>query len=177
MPWSILGAPGSTHRATMTSAERADLESRADRYRRRGELARALELYRRIHAAFPADEGVGQKIAAIEETSQPDELALPPTAGAEPLTDSGVPLTAEQEGERLYALGDYVGAAAAYRRALDLRPDSELVRERLFEIFRVAQTAPRHSALDRALPRDRRAILSALLDRISSRKRLPLRTG
>ncbi|WP_343213342.1 hypothetical protein [Archangium violaceum] len=77
------------------------------------------------------------------------------------------------EGERLFALGDYVAAAAAYRRALQERPDSELIRERLEELYRLARTLPvRPSPTDRKLPRQVEPLLLALLDRVAARRRL-----
>lgn len=148
------------------------MEARAERCLRRGEMSEALSLYRQLVAELPGDAALKAKLAHLEESVDPRELhsgALPPTeAKHAPAT------TPEQEGERLFALGDFAGAAAAYRRALNEKPDSELIKERLIELFRLAQTAPRHSPTDSALPEDPESKLRALLDRISARKKIVL---
>ncbi|NMO23203.1 tetratricopeptide repeat protein, partial [Pyxidicoccus fallax] len=82
------------------------------------------------------------------------------------------PSSPAQEGERLFALGDYAGAAAAYRRALQERPDSELLKERLIELYRLAREMPLHSPTDKALPKETAPRLQALLDRVAARRRL-----
>jgi tetratricopeptide (TPR) repeat protein len=155
----------------LTPDQRAEIEARADRARRRGEMADAVRLYREILAAFPGDESARSKLSLLEESLQPMELT---SAKAPPaVRSSGRPMTIEEEGERLFSLGDYAGAAAAYRRALAQKPDSPLVQERLLELYRLAQAAPRHSPTDSALPTQREPLLNALLDRIAARKRFP----
>lgn len=157
----------------MTQQERAELESRADRCVRRGELSEALALYGSLTQAFPGDDGLERKLASVQESLQPAELMnAKARAVADPPRMSAVPLSPEQEGERLFALGDYAAATAAYRRALKENPDNQLVRERLEELYHLARAAPRHSPTDGALPADAGAMLQALLDRISARKRV-----
>lgn len=160
-----------------TSPEgRAEREARADRSVRRGELSEALALLDGLAAEFPDDAALAEKRDHLRANLQPMELQSAKVPRAEPVPRaSTAPGTPEQEGERLFAIGDYGGAAAAYRRALKERPDSELIRERLEELFRLAQAAPRHSPTDQALPRDPTARLTALLDRIAARKRVVLR--
>jgi len=162
----------------VTPEERSQIESAADRARRRGEMAEAVRLYRSLLAAFPQDAALREKLSLLEENLQPMELtsakaprpdALTPGAGM----PAAVPLTPEQEGERLFHLGDYAGAAAAYRRALATKPDSPLIQERLVELIALAQSSPRHSPTDRALPQRPELLLRALLDRIAARKRVP----
>lgn len=156
----------------MTPEERADIESRADRSLRRGELSEALTLYQSLLAAFPGDGGLEAKLETVRESLQPAELMSPKANFArEPPSRASVPSTPEQEGERLFAIADYAGAAAAYRRALEKKPDSGLIRERLEELYRLARAAPRHSPTDSLLPLDPEALLGALLDRISARRR------
>jgi tetratricopeptide (TPR) repeat protein len=159
----------------MSSEGRAEVEAKAERYLRRGEMSEALALYQTLLEQHPEDEALQRKVAHIQETLQPHELqaARAPTR-PEPTESHLHPSGPEQEGERLFALGDYVGAAAAYRRALNERPGSELIQERLLELYRLAKAAPRHSPTDSALPRDREGLLRALLDRISARRRLLL---
>jgi len=147
------------------------MEARADRCVRRGEFAEALDLYQALLQQFPEDEGLQRKLANLSDSLQPNELQ----SGKAPRKESSGPLPRsgpEQEGERLFTLGDYAGAAAAYRRALQERPDSQLVRERLEEIFRLAQSLPSSSPTDKPLPRDPEEKLRALLDRISARRRV-----
>lgn len=154
----------------MTAEERADLEGRAERAKRRGEMSEALALLEQVSRAFPEDEALSGKLALLRDSLQPMELQSAKTKFDGP-AHSGRPATPEQEGERLFALGDYAGAAAAYRRALAQKPGSELIRERLFELFKLAQAAPRHSPTDAALPKSPDKLLTALLDRIAARRR------
>jgi len=157
----------------MTPDVRAETESRAERALRRGDLADAVSLYETLVAAFPGEAPLARKLAELRDSLQPMELHSPKARFRDEATVSQRPSTPAQEGERLFALGDYAGAAAAYRRAVAERPDSELLKERLLELFRLAQAAPRHSPTDQALPRDPAARLEALLDRLASRRRLP----
>lgn len=154
----------------MTQDERAELESRAERAKRRGEMAEALSLLQQVATAFPQDTGLSDRLALLRDSLQPMELQSAKTK-FDVVRAGGAPASPEQEGERLFSLGDYAGAAAAYRRALTAKPDSQLIKERLFELFRLAQAAPRHSPTDRSLPKNPEELLQALLDRISSRRR------
>lgn len=160
----------------MTPAERTELETRADRCVRRGELSEALALYRSLCAAFPDEASLRQRLRNVEESLQPAELLSAKSNFAPEPTHAPASghkkVGPEQEGERLFALGDFTGAMAAYRRALKEKPDSELISERLEELYRLARSAPRHSPTDSALPRDPQKLLSALLDRIASRRRI-----
>ncbi len=157
----------------MTPEARAEMQARAERALRRGELAEAVGLYETLVQQFPQDEALAQKLALLRESLQPMELhsskARPP-APEEPVPQG--PSSPVQEGERLFALGDYVGAAAAYRRALQERPGNELIKERLVELYRLATTSPVHSPTDRALPKEPHHRLQALLDRLAARRRL-----
>jgi tetratricopeptide (TPR) repeat protein len=158
----------------VTNEERAQLESVADRARRRGEMAEAVRLYRAVLQAFPDDAALADKLARLAETLQPMELTSAKAPRSEtPAKGSPVPLTEEQEGERLFHLGDYAGAAKAYRRALAKKPDSPLIQERLMELVALAQASPRNSPTDKALPDRPEPLLVALLDRIAARKRVP----
>jgi tetratricopeptide (TPR) repeat protein len=154
----------------MTVVERAELEARAERCTRRGELREAIGLYRTLHQAFPDDGPLGRKLQALEQSLQPSELLSARAFAPEPYATRAGP---EQEGERLFALGDYAGAMGAYRRALKQKPGSDLIRERLEELYTLAQSAPRQAAspTDKALPQEPSARLGALLDRIAARRR------
>lgn len=156
-------------------AVRQEMETRAERALRRGELAEAVGLLEELAREFPSDAALAARIAQLRESADPRELTGRGPRTPEPAHHHDPRgASPEQEGERLFSLGDFGGAAAAYRRALKEKPDSELIRERLFELFRLAQSAPRHSPTDSALPAGREALLRALLDRISARKRVGL---
>ncbi len=149
------------------------MEARADRALRRGELAEALGLYEALVRAFPDDAALALKLSNLRDSLQPSELQAlealrPPEAAFLPLS----PSSPVQEGERLFVLGDYVGAAAAYRRALQERPDSELLKERLIELYRLSKEMPLQSPTDKALPEEAQPRLQALLDRVAARRRL-----
>ncbi|WP_223646435.1 hypothetical protein [Corallococcus sp. EGB] len=156
----------------MTPAVRADMEARADRALRRGELAEAFELFEHLLAAFPREEALALKVAHLRDSLQPQELQHLKNRVREPQRLPLAPPSPMQEGERLFMLGDYVGAAAAYRRALQERPGNELVLERLEELYRMAREMPVQSPTDRALPAQKEDRLQALLDRLASRRRL-----
>lgn len=148
------------------------MQVRAERALRRGELAEAVGLYSTLVQQFPQDEALAQKLALLRESLQPMELHSPKAAAPKEERLPLGPSSPIQEGERLFALGDYAGAAAAYRRALQERPDNELIKERLIELYRLAQAAPVHSPTDRALPKEPEPLLHALLDRLAARRRL-----
>ena len=153
---------------------RDELTAPAERAVRRGEMKEAVRLYEELARAQPGDPQINQRLEALRAALQPSEI---PGVELPPEEQSGVhttPLTPEQEGELLHNLGDYAGAAAAYRRALHDKPDSELIKERLVELYQLAQAMPRHSPTDATLPRQAEPMLKALLDRIAARKRLRL---
>jgi tetratricopeptide (TPR) repeat protein len=160
----------------MTPEARADMVARAERALRRGELSEALGLFETLSQRFPEDAALSLKLGNVREMLQPEELQvlgamqarIPPP---EPVPQG--PSSPVAEGERLFALGDYGGAAAAYRRALHAHPKSELIRERLEEVYRLARSLPVHpSPTDRQLPRQAEPLLHALLDRLAARRRL-----
>jgi tetratricopeptide (TPR) repeat protein len=155
----------------MTPEARADMVARAERALRRGELTEAVSLYDTLCQTFPEDQALRLKHANLCEMLQPSEAQALQSAARPPRAPLG-PSSPSAEGERLFALGDYVGAAAAYRRALQERPDSELIRERLEELYRLARALPVHSPTDRALPLEPEPLLEALLDRVAARRRL-----
>lgn len=150
----------------MTPADRQALESRAERSLRRGELSEAFRLFRELVAAFPDDEALKNRVQELEGSLQPAELMnAKANFRAEP---TGVPRSATEHAEHLAANGDYSGAIAAYRKLLSARPDNELVKERLQELFTLAQAA---STTASAPTRHREAVLGELLSRIDARRR------
>jgi tetratricopeptide (TPR) repeat protein len=160
----------------MNPEARAEMVAHAERALRRGELSEALSLYESLCRAFPKDEALAVKLANLRETLQPQELqtlqALRASAVPVPEDVPQGPSTPVTEGERLFFLGDYVGAAAAYRRALQENPENELFRERLVELYRLARALPVSSPTDRQLPRQPEPLLHALLDRLAARRRI-----
>jgi hypothetical protein len=158
----------------MTPEVRAETQARAERALRRGELSEAVSLYEMLCQAHPEDEALARRLTTLREMLQPMELQAtqapaPPEQPSRPLG----PSSPVAEGERLFALGDYVAAAAAYRRALHDRPDNELIRERLEEIYRIARSLPAiRSPTDKALPKEPEPRLHALLDRLAARRRI-----
>lgn len=158
----------------MTPEARAEMVAQAERALRRGELDEALRLFEVLGRAFPDDTGLVTKLAHLRESVEPQELqsARDFQASTRPTSIPQGPSSPVAEGERLFAVGDYSGAAAAYRRALQERPHSELIRERLEELYRLARALPVHSPTDRSLPRQAEPLLHALLDRLAARRRI-----
>ena len=159
----------------MTPDERDILEAKGDRAMRRGELSTALAMFQQLCTAFPGDALLAEKLKNLKDNLQPHELTSAkssfapnpsaPRAGSSPL----------DEAELLAARGDYPGAIARYRRALAEKPDSDLLKERLSELFSLMQAeAPRQSPpvaqklAAHASPED---VLSELLDRIARRRK------
>ncbi|XXF74993.1 tetratricopeptide repeat protein [Myxococcaceae bacterium GXIMD 01537] len=156
----------------MTPAARAELEARAERCLRRGELDEALAHFETLVREFPEDAALTARLVQLRDTLQPLELQNVKARFLAEHAPLG-PASPMQEGERLFSLGDYAGAAAAYRRALQERPDNQLIQERLVELFQLARNAPRAaSPTDKALPLEPLPRLNALLDRVAARRRL-----
>lgn len=174
----------------MTPDELAEKEALAERFVRRGELLKALTLFRQVAAAQPGRQDLAQRMRELAESMDPAELRA--ASGPVPVATEAPTATPEEEGERLFQLGDYAGAAAAYRKALEAKPSSTLIRERLVELFQLAQaqngrpatartpasvappappSAPPAGAQAGATPGDPQALLRSLLDRISERRR------
>ena len=148
----------------MTPEERKETEQRADRALRRGELTEAHELLQALARAFPDDAGLRAKLGNLKESLQPAELSGARTARpAKEASTSPV-----DEAELLASRGDFAGAIAIYRKVIAERPDSELVKERLAELFALAQARATHRT---APAKDKALILSELLSRIDSRRR------
>lgn len=154
----------------MTQDERDTLEAKGDRAMRRGELSTALALFQQLCAAFPADATLAEKMKNLQENLQPMELT---SAKSRFVPDPSAPRgrgSPLDEAEALAARGDYAGAIARYRKALADKPDSQLLKERLTELFRMMQAqAPRKPAP--VVAKSPELALSELLDRIASRRK------
>ncbi len=152
----------------MTPSERDALEAKAERSLRRGELAEALAAFRQLSGAFPTDQALAARLAELQESLQPAELMNPKSNfRSEPPAAATSPF---DEAEALASRGDLHGAMTIYRKLMAERPDAELVRERLAELFTLAKArgAPPPAA-PQAKPVD--SLLSDLLARIGDRKR------
>lgn len=125
-----------------------ELEQRAERAVRRGELLNALEIYEVLLTRLPDDERLRSRMEAVRSLLQPSELVHRrkpepiPEVSAEPMTDA-------EQGELHAAEGRFVEAAQAYRRAVADNPGNELLQERLLDLMKLL---PSHkSALDDGL--------------------------
>lgn len=144
-----------------------DVESarqEAERCVRRGDLRDAVVLYERIVAQAPTDVRARARLASVRALLQPSELNAIRDA---PLPLPPVGATAEEEGERLAALGRFGEASAMYAQAVEQRPDSPLLVERYKELLALARELkpppPR--------PPDRLSALRSLLDRLQRNRR------
>ncbi|HUJ24848.1 MAG TPA: tetratricopeptide repeat protein [Myxococcales bacterium] len=124
----------------MTSVE---LEQRAERAVRRGELLVALEHFEAYLAQQPDDERVRQRMESVRALLQPSELVSrrrtepeEPEPGAGSLTDA-------EQGELHASSGRFDEAARAYAKAVEANPKNELLRERLEELKALAKPAGR----------------------------------
>ncbi len=151
--------------AGMTPEERRALEQRADRATRRGELAEAFSALKQLAAAWPDDAGLQQRLAEFQASLQPAELM---SAKAHFAAEPSAPQSEADRAERLAAQGNYRDAIAIYRQLIAQRPDADLLKERLAELFQLAQVTARPSAPQ---PVDRATALNDMLERITSRRR------
>ncbi len=130
----------------------SDLEQRAERAVRRGDLLAALDLFERLSGERPEDERIRGRIESVRSLLQPSELVH--RRRAEPQGDAApedAALTDAELGELHAANGRYPQAVQAYRRAVAAHPGNELLRERLAELFRLAPGGAR--AVDDGLAR------------------------
>jgi tetratricopeptide (TPR) repeat protein len=149
----------------MTPEERKGLERNAERSLRRGELRDAVASFRTLADAFPGDEALAGRLALVEETLQPAELAgAMASARSDP---SGTHRSPTHQAEAQAARGDFKGAIAIYEELLQQTPQADLLRDRLGELRQLAAATRAHPALSRE------HLLEHLLERISSRRRAP----
>lgn len=182
----------------MSSAPK-DLESRAERAVRRGDLLHALELYEALIADRPEDERIRQRMDSVRSLLQPSELIGRRKVEPEDLaaTESDFDsLSDAEQGEMLASSGRFAEAAQCYERALARAPGNDLLRERFEELRDLAgpRSLARHDGLETAeklepvsnppppkpgepLPRDPVKLLQALLDRVRGSKRRNAASG
>src|SRR5712672_2031492 len=123
----------------------AELEQRAERAVRRGELLPALQLFQELLARQPSDGRVRQRMESVRALLQPSELTdrprrepeeAEPRPAAETLTDAEL-------GELHASAGRFGEALRCYERAAGAAPDNELLRERLGELRELAPPGDR----------------------------------
>jgi tetratricopeptide (TPR) repeat protein len=179
-----------------------ELEQKAERAVRRGELLAALEHFEAYLAQRPEDERVRSRMESVRALLQPSELVSRRRNEPEE-SDSSLRLSDAEKGELHASSGRFAEAAEAYQRAVAKSPGNELLRERLDELRGMANPAgkadlggaerldapapspPRekeklrsaraHAASfapeGRPLPRDRKALLEELLQRVRAGRR------
>src|SRR5436305_7778044 len=121
-----------------------ELEQRAERAVRRGELLLALELFESLLAENPEDERVRQRMESVRALLQPSELVnrrraepeAPEAAPAETLSDA-------EHGEMHASAGRFQEATSWYEKAVAKNPGNELLRERLEELRGLAPPGAR----------------------------------
>jgi tetratricopeptide (TPR) repeat protein len=148
----------------MMPDERRTLEASAERHLRRGELREAVSLLQQLVQTYPGDAALIERLAQLEENLQPAELMSPKAALR---SDPKIAPSPMHDAEALASRGDFAGAITIYRQLLAQNPAAELVRERLAELFQLAQA--RSPA--RPTGSSRAQVLEHLLERITSRRR------
>src|SRR5438105_2580759 len=116
-----------------------ELEARAERAVRRGDLLHALELYEALLADRPEDDRIRQRMDSVRALLQPSELIGRRRAEPEDvdeLEDSVESLSDAEQGEMHASSGRFDEALACYERAVGKAPQNELLRERYEELRR-----------------------------------------
>lgn len=117
-----------------------ELEQRAERAVRRGELLVALEHFEAYLAQQPDDERVRQRMESVRALLQPSELvSRRRTEPDEPEPGGAGILTDAEQGELHASSGRFEAAANSYERAVAANPKNELLRERLEELRALAR--------------------------------------
>ena len=121
----------------------AEMEQRAERAVRRGELLVALEHFEAYLAQQPDDERVRQRMESVRALLQPSELVSRRRADPEEPAPGADALSDAEQGEMHASAGRFDDAAAAYFRAVTANPGNELLQERLDELRALAKPAAR----------------------------------
>jgi len=120
-----------------------ELEQRAERAVRRGELLLALELFESLLADNPEDERVRQRMESVRALLQPSELV---NRRREPDPHDEAPpaaLSDAEHGEVHASAGRFEEATRWYEKAVQKNPGNELLRERLEELRGLAPPGAR----------------------------------
>lgn len=122
----------------------AELEQRAERAVRRGELLSAIEHFEAYLAQHPEDERIRQRMESVRALLQPSELVSRRRAEPEepegPSTES---LSDAELGEMHASSGRFAEALRSYERAVERSPGNELLIERLEELRAMISPAAR----------------------------------
>jgi tetratricopeptide (TPR) repeat protein len=121
----------------------SDLEQRAERAVRRGELLVALEHFDAYLAQVPDDERVRLRMESVRALLQPSELVSRRRSEPDEVAAAASQLSDAELGEMHASSGRFEEAAEAYGRAVTANPKNELLRERLEELRSLAQPGAR----------------------------------
>lgn len=116
-----------------------ELEQRAERAVRRGELLVALEHFDAYLAQEPDDERVRTRMESVRALLQPSELVSRRRSEPEEPQAAAAHLSDAELGEMHASSGRFDDAAKSYARAVETNPKNELLRERLEELRALAQ--------------------------------------
>jgi tetratricopeptide (TPR) repeat protein len=116
-----------------------ELEQRAERAVRRGELLVALEHFDAYLAQEPDDERVRMRMESVRALLQPSELVSRRRSEPEEPEATSSQLSDAELGELHASSGRFDEAAESYARAVQTNPKNELLRERLEELRALAQ--------------------------------------
>jgi len=116
-----------------------DLEQRAERAVRRGELLVALEHFESYLAQQPDDERVRQRMESVRALLQPSELVSRRRVEPEEPQQQETQLSDAELGEMHASSGRFDKAAESYARAVKANPRNELLRERFEELRALAE--------------------------------------
>ena len=127
----------------------AELEQKAERAVRRGELLVAIEHFEAYLAQQPDDERIRVRMEAVRALLQPSEMVSRRRTEPEEPETRAAPVSSTEVGEMHASAGRFAEAAEAYQRALGKDPENALLRERLTEL-RTLVDQPRKADLDGA---------------------------
>ena len=116
----------------------AELEQKAERAVRRGELLLALEHFEAYLAAQPDDERIRTRMEAVRALLQPSEMVSRRRTEPEEAVAKAAPVSSAEAGEMHAGAGRFAEAVESYERALEADPDNDLLRERLEELRALA---------------------------------------
>ena len=128
-------------------------------------MADAYAIAQKLADAFPDDIAIAGRLIELENSMEPSERRA---FAAKRHESTGAHKSPVSQAEALAASGKYAEAITIYRQLLSARPEWELVKERLAELFQLAQVA---NPLKPTGAGNREGVLEHLLDRINQRKR------
>jgi tetratricopeptide (TPR) repeat protein len=119
------------------SMQPAELEQRAERAVRRGELLAAIEQFEAYLAQQPDDDRVRQRMESVRALLHPSELINRRRSEPEEPPEGAAEMSDAEIAEMHASSGHFDEAVAAYERAAQANPENELLRERLEELRRL----------------------------------------